>query len=556
MDPRRLCLWFLSAAVLWAIPATTRADPVRDLPVVVHRVECSRWRCGAGFRDALTDRVTSALTKGHRYKPVDRGNLQKALGEQLQCRKGIRKGIISRECLIQAGRVMAARKMITGRLVKIGKRNFQLTLGVTDLSTVKNERSVSEDCWGCNKRALLKLVDRAVAKLVGKPVQPQGGGGSQAAGPGPAPSGPRVSGGDVTKALGRLIVRVRPSTARVRVTGPKKFSATGRANWERADLKPGTYQVVAGAKGYATTTRSVTVGADDIKTLTITLELPGNLKVTGKPAGARVEITGPGGFSVVKGLPVTVSGATRGAYQVKVSRTGYRAVSQQAVVRPGKTTTVTVTLKKDAPVSSGPVTGKAGITWIRSRPAGVSFGKTEVTLGQYRACVRAGVCKKKTYRTKTDNKYCNWGHTGREQHPMNCVDWHGATAFCRWAGGRLPRSKEWFAEASKGGTRTYPWGSEKATCARAIMNDGGLGCGKKRTWPVCSKPRGNSVSGLCDMSGNVWEWTSTAKGSARVVRGGGWLADTQALLRSSARSDGPPSFRLRNDGFRCARSPH
>ena len=542
--------------MLWAIPATTRADPVRDLPVVVHRVECSRWRCGAGFRDALTDRVTSALTKGRRYKPVDRGNLQKALGEQLQCRKGIRKGIISRECLIQAGRVMAARKMITGRLVKIGKRNFQLTLGVTDLSTVKNERSVSEDCWGCNQRALLKLVDRAVAKLVGRTVQPQGGGRPDPAGPGPATSGPQVSGGAVTKALGRLIIRVRPSTARVRVTGPKKFSATGRANWERADLKPGTYQVVAGAKGYVTTTRSVTVGADDLKTLTITLELPGTLKITGKPAGARVEITGPGGFSVVKGLPVTVSGATGGAYQVKVSRAGYRAVSQQAAVHPGRTTTVTVTLKK------GAVKGKAGMVWIRSRPAGVSFSKTEVTLGQYRACVRAGACKKGTYNTRSKWMLCNWGHPGREQHPMSCVNWHGAKAFCRWAGGRLPTEKEWYAEASNGGARAFPWGKEKATCARAIMADSRTrsaegetnGCGKFQTWPVCSIPAGKSISGLCDMGGNVSEWTSTAQGAVRVLRGGGWREASQDELRTSARSRSAPRFGRDTYGFRCVRS--
>jgi len=211
-------------------------------------------------------------------------------------------------------------------------------------------------------------------------------------------------------------------------------------------------------------------------------------------------------------------------------------------------------------------TGQAGITWMASKPAGVQFTGSEVTVGQYRSCVNGGACKKGMFETKSDNKYCNWGHSGREHHPMNCVNWHGATAFCGWAGGRLPTEEEWYAEASNSGARKYPWGGQQATCARAVMDDGQTkgsagsetdGCGEDRTWPVCSKTAGNSVSGLCDMSGNVWEWTSTVKGSARVLRGGGWSFFNQVLLRSSARSGYNPTNRYNSVfGFRCARSSH
>ena len=217
-------------------------------------------------------------------------------------------------------------------------------------------------------------------------------------------------------------------------------------------------------------------------------------------------------------------------------------------------------LGKEAPQPDKPSTPakspvvRADFTWVRSKPAGVDFGKTEVTLGQFRACVKAGACEKGTYSTILDGIFCNWGHTGREQHPMNCVDWHGATAFCRWSGGRLPTEKEWYAEASNGSTRTYPWGSQEATCARAIMDDGGNGCGKSRTWPVCSKPAGNSASGLCDMSGNVWEWTSTAQGLARVLRGGGWRVSDQGYLPSAVRLRDYSARWDNNDGFRCVRS--
>ncbi|MBW2701239.1 MAG: SUMF1/EgtB/PvdO family nonheme iron enzyme [Deltaproteobacteria bacterium] len=70
------------------------------------------------------------------------------------------------------------------------------------------------------------------------------------------------------------------------------------------------------------------------------------------------------------------------------------------------------------------------------------------------------------------------------------------------AGGRLPTEKEWEAEASNNGSRKYPWGDEKVSCERAVMREEGVdGCGRDLTWPVCSKTLGNSVSGLCDMSG-------------------------------------------------------
>lgn len=218
---------------------------------------------------------------------------------------------------------------------------------------------------------------------------------------------------------------------------------------------------------------------------------------------------------------------------------------------------------KVQPAPRGPVRGKAGIIWLPSKPAGVSFTKSEVTVGQFRVCVKAGTCRRVSYADRNRDPTCNWGHDGRGRHPMNCVTWQGAVDFCRWVGGRLPTEKEWHAEASNNNTRMHPWGVTRASCARAIMADadtrgsGGEtdGCGEGRTWPVCSKPAGKSVSGLCDMVGSVWEWTSTAEGKKRIVRGGGWGEDeSRATLDSSARFADPPGGVFGLNGFRCARS--
>ena len=362
--------------------------------------------------------------------------------------------------------------------------------------------------------------------------------------------------------LGHLRVEGSPRRARVDVSGPSSFSGPRAValphTWQ--NIPAGSYRIKVQAEDRDPYQTTVTVLPDRTKVVAVVLQKTyGQLTIGGTPAGARVELAGPDGFRKVFGLTAsfTFPRLRRGSYTVKVTRTGYTTVHKQLRVAGGQTTRVAVKASQvNSPGGSVVTGGGGGITWVQGRAAGLSFGKSEVTLGQYRACVKAGVCKKGTYYTSTDNKYCNWGHAGRERHPMNCVNWHGADAFCRWAGGRLPTEQEWFAEASNGGTRAYPWGSDKATCAKAIMNDGGDGCGKDRTWPVCSKPAGNSAAGLCDMSGNVWEWTSSKEGSARVLRGGGWYSDTLGYLRCSARVWLAPDGWDYGYGFRCVRSSH
>ena len=139
------------------------------------------------------------------------------------------------------------------------------------------------------------------------------------------------------------------------------------------------------------------------------------------------------------------------------------------------------------------------------------LAQSETTVAQYRSCVDAGQCT-----AAGTGRYCNWGKEGRESHPINCIDWAQARSFARWIGGDLPSEAQWEYAARDGGVdRKYPWGNEQATCERALMDDDVTkasagnetdGCGEDRTWPVCSKPLGNSSAGLCDLSGSVREW--------------------------------------------------
>ena len=178
------------------------------------------------------------------------------------------------------------------------------------------------------------------------------------------------------------------------------------------------------------------------------------------------------------------------------------------------------------------------------------IARTEVTVDQYQRCVDARACA-----LPKTGPICNWGQPGRGAHPVNCVDWHQANAFATWAKVRLLSDPEWeYAARSGGRDQLYPWGPEPATCARAILGDGGDGCGENRTWPACSKSKGHSAQGVCDLAGNVYEWTADAKKNrrSRYLRGGSFNSVARQL-RSSSRRAVKESMRTPILGFRVAR---
>ena len=187
------------------------------------------------------------------------------------------------------------------------------------------------------------------------------------------------------------------------------------------------------------------------------------------------------------------------------------------------------------------------------------IGQTEVTVSQYSRCVAAGHCAEPRLQSGCD-------YPQGSDHPMNCVSWPEAAAYCAWLGARLPTEAEWEMAARGDTDRIYPWGNAPPSCDRAVM---GFCAGG--TQPVGSKPAGASPFGALDMCGNVWEWVADwyapdyyawsprddprgpRSGTERVRRGGGWANAFLPPLRISYRAHAKPEERNIYVGFRCAR---
>jgi iron(II)-dependent oxidoreductase len=155
--------------------------------------------------------------------------------------------------------------------------------------------------------------------------------------------------------------------------------------------------------------------------------------------------------------------------------------------------------------------------------------------------------------------------------PVVHVSYFEAEAYAAWAGRRLPTEAEWEKAArfdpATGRSRRFPWGDEEPSAEHANLGQRHL-----RPAPAGAYPAGASPTGVHQLIGDVWEWTSTDfhgyPGFApfpyreysevffgpehKVLRGGSFGTDS-AAIRGTFRNWDYPIRRQIFAGFRTAR---
>jgi formylglycine-generating enzyme len=215
---------------------------------------------------------------------------------------------------------------------------------------------------------------------------------------------------------------------------------------------------------------------------------------------------------------------------------------------------------------------------------GYSIDATEVTRAQYAAWLATNPpaagqdpqCQGNDFTPSTSGGLCTsaaWPPGTKGEHPVVCVDWCDAYAYCKAVDKRLcggigggptafggtdfwdATKSQWYSACSSGGQNEYPYGD-----AYGYVACNGGDTPTNTTAPVGSLPDCQSsvvgYAGVYDMSGNVWEWEDSCSDSTDTcyIRGGSFT-DESLTVRCMSAWGSERNTRDNRTGFRCCSDP-
>ncbi len=489
---------------------TPTASPAAPRPVVaVFALQSDGTHLKAKDLQRLSDYIGATLTASGRYQVVPKAELKAALNAK---KKASYKQCYAESCQIEIGKELAAEKTLAGTVSRFGKRCI-VTLRIVDLAKATQE-AAGTGKGACTEDDVLTSLDTALAQLTG------GGTGASGGALVPTVKVPQVLAGD----YGDLDAEIAQAAKAAAQAAANKMARTqaARKDWRKLQRYLSNENLSADRKIQIVSKFLNTFGSDNPhaqQAQDILQKFRQSADMVSVPAG-----------SFHMGCNSSVDAHC------------------EADEKPARQVHLPT----------------------------FAIDVTEVTVAAYHKCVAAGGCstvglQMPYFSGKNQPKWawaCNWKKAGRANHPLNCVNWSQAVAYCRWAGKRLPTEQEWEKAARGPDGRMYSWGNQGFNTVRyaniagqsahranaAMKYVSGYDDGYYGTAPVGSFVAGQSPYAAQDMVGNVREWVSSwyTKGKKRSVRGGSWYSVAK-YVRTSNRHSSAPELRSKSLGFRCAK---